>query len=151
MNRLGIGIGNPAGAFRSIRFLSKNLSLMDLRKRPGLKDSLGPVDKTEGQSLFEQHIEETGLEEQDLRRIARNYKRNGFVVGFVASVTILGSLMAGLADQGLLSFSLAVVTPVLIVLCFQNFLRAAQVRCRRYLSGFEYLKTLRGRYPNRSR
>ncbi len=143
MTRLGLGSHNPAGAFRSLRFLGKNLPLVDLRQRPGLKDSFGPVDRTDGQDLFRQHQKEARLNDQDLQKIARNYTRNGAVLGAATCGAILGSLMTVLTGQGLLAFSLAVVAPVLLVLAFQNFLRAAQVRARRYMSGLAYLKGIR--------
>ena len=142
LNRLGLDARNPAGRLRSLRLLGKNLSLIDPRQRPGLKESFGPVDENAGVTLFRQHMAVAGLQAEDLEKLAHAYQRNGILVISITGLALAGSLVSLYLGMGLLSFSLGVVIPVLLLLAFQNFLRARQIRDQRYLGGLEYLKLL---------
>lgn len=140
LNRIGINERNPAGGLKSLGVLRQGMSLMKLRERPSLKESFGPVDGTEGKSLFEQHVVEAGLTAGDLSKRARAYTRNGILLAMAVMLALLACMGALVLERLLTSFSLAIILPVLLLLLFQNFLRARQIRERRYMGAFEYIR-----------
>lgn len=138
-NRFGINERNPVGGLKSLGLLRQGMSLLRVRNRPTLKESLGPVDRTEGKSLFEQHVAEAGMTREDLRSRARAYTRNGMLLALAGVLALLASLMALVTERWLTAFSLAVILPVILLLLFHNFLRARQIRERRYMGAIEYI------------
>lgn len=137
LNRLGL----PRGLL-SPRLLRQGFKLLDFRQLPTLRQSFGPVDKTLGKDLFAQHLDEEGLDEGELEKLAKAYFRNGLLVGGLAVFAMVGCLLCLFLGQVYLALSLAITLPVLLLLSFLNLLRGNQIRSRRYLGGLEFLRRM---------